>query len=212
MNIFKDMQNDILTANQLELLPLIREFSRDYYLAGGTAIALYLGHRRSIDFDLFTSEQIKKRTIKKTLDRFAHPVSDILFEDPEQLHIIINAVKVTFFSYPYPVVAKTDFDQIIKMPDLLTLSAMKAFALGGRAKWKDYVDLFFLLRDHFSLQQISEQAKRIFSAFFNEKLFREQLCYFQDIDYSEEVDFVTPAFSGDEIKRFLTDAATTPFR
>ena len=96
-------------------------------------------------------------------------------------------------------------------PDLLTLSAMKAFALGGRAKWKDYVDLFFLLRDHFSLQQISEHAKGIFGAFFNEKLFREQLCYFQDIDYSEEVDFVAPAFSSDEMKQFLTEAATTPF-
>jgi hypothetical protein len=42
------MRKDILTANQIRLLPLIREFSREYYLVGGTAIALYLGHRRSI--------------------------------------------------------------------------------------------------------------------------------------------------------------------
>jgi hypothetical protein len=46
------MHRDILTAKQVELLPLIGEFSRDYYLVGGTAIALYLGHRRSIDFDI----------------------------------------------------------------------------------------------------------------------------------------------------------------
>ena len=205
------MHRDILTPNQLELLPLIHEFSGDYYLAGGTAIALHLGHRRSIDFDLLTTGRIKKQRIRKTIGRFAHPVSDILFEDSEQLHVMINAVRVTFLAYPYPVVPKEDFDRGIRLPDLPTLAAMKACALGGRAKWKDYVDLFFLLRDHFSLGQISEYAKGLFGAFFNEKLFREQLCYYQDIDYSEKVDFITPAVSDDEIRQFLTSAATTPF-
>ena len=97
------------------------------------------------------------------------------------------------------------------MPDLLTLSAMKAYALGGRAKWKDYVDLYFLLRERFSLRQISDQAKHVFGSYYNEKLFREQLCYFQDIDYSESVDFASMVVNEDEIKRFLTDVATTAF-
>lgn len=56
------MHGDILTAKQVKLLPLIREFSRDYYLVGGTAIALYLGHRRSIDFvDQSVSDDEVKR-------------------------------------------------------------------------------------------------------------------------------------------------------
>ncbi|MFH1159295.1 MAG: hypothetical protein V1721_10535, partial [Pseudomonadota bacterium] len=57
----------------------------------------------------------------------------------------------------------------------------------GRAKWKDYVDLYILLRDHFSLAQISEKSKDIFGAYYNEKLFREQVCYFQDIKQIKEV-------------------------
>lgn len=97
------------------------------------------------------------------------------------------------------------------IPDLLTLAAMKAYALGGRAKWKDYVDLYILLRDHFSLAQISKKSKDIFGVYYNEKLFREQLCYFQDVDYSEKVDFVVQPISDGEIKKFLTDVATTPF-
>jgi len=205
------MHRDILTANQVKLLPLVKEFSRDYYLVGGTAIALYLGHRRSIDFDLFTSGRIKKQSIKRLIDRHKFPVSHILFEDSEQIHLVIHDVKLTFFSYPYRIDAPVDFDQIIHMPDLLTLAAMKAYALGGRAKWKDYVDLYILLRDHFSLAQISEKSKDIFSAYYNEKLFREQLCYFQDVDYSEKVDFVVQPVSDEEIKQFLTDVATTPF-
>lgn len=104
-----------------------------------------------------------------------------------------------------------DFEQIILIPDILTLAAMKAYALGDRAKWKDYVDIYFLLRDHFSLAQISEKSKDFFSAYYNEKLFREQLCYFQYVDYSEKVDFVVQAVSDEEIKQFLTDIATAPF-
>ena len=205
------MFKNILTANQLKLLPLVREFSRDYYLVGGTAIALHLGHRRSIDFDLFTSGQLKKQSIKRTIDRHQCPVSEVLFEDSEQLHLVVHDVKLTFFSYPYQIDAPVDFEQIIHMPDLLTLAAMKAYALSSRAKWKDYVDLYILLRDHFSLAQISEKSKDLFGVYYNEKLFREQLCYFQDVDHSEKVDFVVQAVSDEEIKQFLTDIATAPF-
>jgi hypothetical protein len=51
------MFDNILTTNQKKLLPLIKKFSLDFYLVGGTAIALHLGHRRSIDFDLFTEKK-----------------------------------------------------------------------------------------------------------------------------------------------------------
>jgi hypothetical protein len=205
------MRRDILTTKQIELLPLIREFSSDYYLVGGTAIALYLGHRRSIDFDLFTSSTIKKQFIKRKIDLHRYPVDQILFEDSEQIHFVINSVKITFYSFPYPIKAVLDFEKIIMIPDLLTLSAMKAYALGGRAKWKDYVDLYFLLKDRFTLRDISLQANNVFGSHFNEKLFREQLCYFQDVDYSESVDFVSAVIGEDEIKKFLADVATTAF-
>jgi len=205
------MHRNVLTTEQIDLLPLIKEFSSDYYLVGGTAIALYLGHRRSIDFDLFTSSMVKKQSIKRKIDLFRYHVDQILFEDSEQIHFMINGVKITFYAFPYQIDAVVNFDQIIKIPDLLTLSAMKAYALGGRAKWKDYVDLYFLLRDKFSLQQISRRAKNIFGSYYNEKLFREQICFFQDVDYSESVDFVSAVVNDDEIKKFLTDVATTAF-
>jgi len=72
-------------------------------------------------------------------------------------------------------------------PDLLTLAAMKAFTLGMRAKWRDYTDLYFILKNHYSINEIIEKAKKIFGNAFNEKLFRSQLAYFKDIDYREEI-------------------------
>ncbi len=66
------MHSEILNDRQRELLPLMAQFRREYYLVGGTAIALYLGHRRSIDFDLFKPGAINH---KRNLDKIA--VQDI---------------------------------------------------------------------------------------------------------------------------------------
>ena len=73
---------------------------------------------------------------------------------------------------------------------------MKAFALGKRAKWKDYVDLYFIFKKH-SLSSVISKTKEIFGAEFNEKLFREQLSYFDDIDYSETIDYL-PGFETED--------------
>lgn len=98
------------------------------------------------------------------------------------------------------------------MPDLLTLSAMKALSLGGRAKWKDYVDLYFLLNFHCSLNKIELKAKDLFGDAFSTKLFRQQLSYFKDIDYTEEVFYtIGEKPSQKEIENFLMDVATTKF-
>ncbi|MCK4359847.1 MAG: hypothetical protein KAW92_14135 [Candidatus Cloacimonetes bacterium] len=59
-NIFQ-FHREILTQKQVELLRLIKVFQREFYLVGGTAVALHLGHRRSIDFDLFKAGQLRKR-------------------------------------------------------------------------------------------------------------------------------------------------------
>jgi hypothetical protein len=61
------MHTEILTSEQVKILPLISDFSRDFGLAGGTAIALHIGHRQSLDFNLFT----KKEEIKKALVEFS---------------------------------------------------------------------------------------------------------------------------------------------
>ena len=119
---------------------------------------------------------------------------------------------MTFFCYPFSIKAKVNFNDIIKMPTLLDLAAMKALALGGRAKWKDYVDLYFLFKDYCNFKEVSAKAKEIFEGSFNPKLFREQLTYYKDLDYSEDVDYM-PGFevTDEEIKAFLTETAVKDF-
>ena len=85
------------------------------------------------------------------------------------------------------------------MPDLLTLTAMKAFALGGRNKWKDYVDLYFILKGKFTVSEIAKKAKELFAGEFNEKIFRNQLAYFDDMNYAEVVEFMPGFEVGDAV-------------
>ena len=189
------------------LLPLLTQFRREYYLVGGTAIALHLGHRRSVDFDMFKAATINH---KKNMDRIvaAGVGYQVTRRVTEQMNLIVNGVKLTFFQYPFPVIPEDRFKDVFRMPSLISLAAMKAYALGRRSKWKDYVDLYFLLTRHFSLSDVVEKSTELFGELFSEKLFRAQLSYFADVDYTEKVEYLVPSPpSDDEVKATLTRIA-----
>lgn len=96
-----------------------------------------------------------------------------------------------------------------RLPSLLDLAAMKAYALGRRSKWKDYVDLYFLLTGHFTIAEISHRAEELFGELYSEKLFRSQLCYFEDVDYSEEVEYIiSNPPTEEQIQNTLTELAS----
>ena len=201
------MHLEILNQNQKELLPFISQFKREYYLVGGTAIALHIGHRESIDFDLFKLASLRKNDIYKKISK--SKIKYIFgYENYEQLNLILNNVKFTFFSFPHKIPTNSEIKGIIKMPDLLTLAAMKAFALGRIAKWKDYVDLYFILKDYYSFIEITEVASLLFGDQFSKKLFEMQLGYFKGINYDEEVTYLIPnPPTEQEIQDFLIDVS-----
>jgi hypothetical protein len=199
------MHKEILTKRQAELLAVIKSFAKDFYLVGGTAIALHIGHRHSIDFDLFTHKNFDNNIIRRKIKKQVK-IDKFLYTETNQLNLIVNKVKLTFFKYDFKIDCDQKFGDIIKMPDLLTLAAMKAYALGMRAKWKDYVDLYFIIKDFYPLEKIIKKAKQIFGREFNERIFRTQLSYFNDVDYREEVVYL-PGFAvkDDEVKKTLIE-------
>ena len=204
------MYPDILTDTQKALIPHFELFAKEYYLVGGTAIALYLGHRRSIDFDLFTYNKIKLKSIKKWKDDLPVTPINTIYESSDQIHFIIGNVKVTFMQFPFQLKSANHIHGL-SMPSLLSLAAMKAYALGGRAKWKDYLDLYFIMKDHYSIKEIIKKAGDIFGSAFNSQLFRQQLSYFDDINYTEKVEYIGEPLEDEIIKVFLTDKSFSPF-
>ncbi|HAZ16595.1 MAG: hypothetical protein A3H59_03415 [Candidatus Jacksonbacteria bacterium RIFCSPLOWO2_02_FULL_43_9] len=183
------MHKEILTDEQVALLPLLKYMRKEYGLVGGTAIALHIGHRESIDFDLFSNKEFRTSALKKKIERVVK-ISHVIVDKSGELTFLVGDVKVTFYHYPFDIAYTEDFEGIIKMPNLVTLAAMKAYALGRRAKWKDYVDLRFIMKGYHSLQEIVQQAESIFGTQFNSKLFRIQLAYFDDVKYDEKVVFM----------------------
>jgi len=199
------IHKQVLNDKQLELLPLLHKFYK-FYLAGGTALALQIGHRKSIDFDLFSKEEIDKNAILKVLDQ--RKVNQIIVDSIDEFTFVYDGVKLTFLNFPFRIEEFVDLE-FVKAVDFLTIAAMKAYALGRRAKWKDYVDIYFIIQKE-SINSIIHKAEELFGNLFSEKLFRSQLCYFEDIDYSEKVDFVADHEVNDEqVKETLKRIAVT---
>lgn len=199
------INKEILTENQIKLLPVLKTFSRSFGLVGGTAIALQIGHRRSVDFDMFSLSKFNNTRIKNKILESVK-IDEILVNRLDELTFVARGVKLTFFRYIYEITYSVNLDPRIKMPDLLTLAAMKAFALGQRSKWKDYVDLYFIMRDFCGISEIVKKGEELFGGEFNDKLFAMQVGYFDDIRYNEAVEFM-PGFEvpEEEIKNKLIE-------
>lgn len=192
------MHEEILTETQSKLLSIVKLFSKKFGLVGGTAIALHFGHRESLDFDLFSFNGFNNYSIKtKITENVA--IDTVLANKKGEYTFLIDVVKFTFFQFPYKINFSESLRDIVKLPDILTLAAMKAFALGRRAKWKDYVDLYFILKAHHTISEITTKGVEIFGNEFNEKIFRTQLAYFEDIDYSEKIIYKKGFSTDDEI-------------
>ncbi|QQR78372.1 MAG: nucleotidyl transferase AbiEii/AbiGii toxin family protein [Candidatus Moraniibacteriota bacterium] len=194
---------DILSEQQKTLLPLLQKFRTDFGLVGGTAIALHIGHRASIDFDLFTAEPLRTDALRRDIIAFGKNIRTLV-DTPEEYTVLTDGVKLTFLRYPFALEYPVLWDDTARLPELLTLASMKAYALGRRAKWKDYVDICFILETRHSLREIADRAESIFGEEFNEKNFRSQLAYFDDVDYSEAVMY-RPGFekNDEDIKKML---------
>jgi len=199
LNYFlNNMHKEVLNENQINLLPLLKKFNKNFGLVGGTAIALYLGHRQSIDFDLFSTKSIKSTDIRRKIIK-TNKIDRVLINEKDEYTIIVEGVKITFLHYPFKIKFNKKLSNVIQIPDLLTLASMKSYALGRRAKWKDYVDLYFIMEKKYSIKSVIKKTKQIFGKEFNEKIFRAQLSYYKDIDYTEKVAYVNNSKISDKL-------------
>ena len=86
------MHTEILSREQQALLPWVKQFKREFYLVGGTAISFYLGHRKSIDFDLFKSKSVVPSKYMNAVRESGFAYS-VLFRDTDQIHFLVNGIK-----------------------------------------------------------------------------------------------------------------------
>lgn len=183
----------------------LRAFSESYVLGGGTAIMLQIGHRRSYDFDCFTEQDLSSTILQKAVrvlgkaTRKKTKVEDILTV------ITPEAVEVTFVSYPYELLRPPIQSPSLPIFHLDDLVANKAYVVGRRNTWRDYVDLFFFLKWHlYDLGKIISLSKQKYEGEFNDRLFLDQLTYYEDVEVVDTV-FLKESYTPEEIKSFLSD-------
>jgi hypothetical protein len=115
-----------------------------FYLAGGTAAALQLGHRISVDLDFFTSEPLDARQLLQRARRVG--TFDLQTESQGTLIGTLQGARVSFFNYPYPLLEPTPSLCGVRIASLVDIGLMKLTAASQRGSRKDFVDLFFICR------------------------------------------------------------------
>lgn len=193
---------EALTDPQKKVFPQLEKFAKLGNLVGGTALTLQLSHRRSYDFDIFLPKPLPKSLPVKVRNVFGH-ISIIRDTFEEFTFTTSSGLKITFFEYPFKNLYPFIDTGSIKIADWQDIALDKAHTIGRRAEYRDYVDLFFILSEKkISLDFLIQNAGRKFGDLFAEKLFLQQLVYFDDIDIVP-VEYLDKKYQPEEIKAFF---------
>lgn len=197
------MYFECLNRKQIKVLKKLGFLGKQgFYLAGGTALALQLGHRRSMDLDFYTK---KKFDYKKLREKLKEKFKEVIFIQGEEdtLIVKIDQVAASFFRYPYPLIFPTiESDDFPPMASTKDIAAMKVIAIADRGIKRDFYDIYFLLKE-FSLEKIFKWVKKKYPEFNIYSAVRG-LTYFDDAEtkYQRRVYLFEYVF-WPEVKKFL---------
>ncbi|GMR23348.1 MAG: hypothetical protein BMS9Abin37_1768 [Acidobacteriota bacterium] len=174
---------EVLDDTQQRVMTLLASFveHHGFYLAGGTGLALRLGHRKSVDFDWFRNESFDPVALRSEMRKTMEIME--LASAPGTLHASIDQVRVTFLAYDYPLLEKPEsFPELaiaIASPD--DLAAMKLAALLQRGERKDLYDIDILMLEHGPLKDLLGAFERKFEFEGTGSLLRA-LTYFDEAE------------------------------
>jgi len=172
----------ILPEVQLRLFETLsgQSFIKDFYLAGGTCLALQIGHRQSIDFDFFIPADFDTALIVNTLSQIGVYERDN--EEKNTVNGSLNGVRISFFGYRYGIIDEFINFNNIRIAGLKDIAAMKLEAIAGRGSKKDFIDMFFLLQ-HYSLKDmLSFHNLKYGTGLSNHYHLLKSLVYFADAE------------------------------
>ena len=154
------MFTDVLSAEGTATLASLAasELTKDFYLAGGTALALQFGHRRSIDLDWFTPQPFEPGDLLLQLQNS----DDITISQQTAgtLHIVFKDTRVSFFHYPYPLIEPLAVLNGVRMAGPVEIGLMKIIAIANRGSRKDFYDLYQIVKRVEPLQSLFGRLPR----------------------------------------------------
>jgi hypothetical protein len=195
---------EVMPLSQQKMLHRLGTIARDrgFYLAGGTALAIQVGHRRSVDLDWFSGSAIDPMALAADLKGAGVPL-DVTDLEEGTLHGKAEGVKLSFFEYRYPdLVPPVEWPEYdVRLAGLEDLASMKLSAVGGRGSRKDFIDIFALGRERFTLDEMLEFYGRKYGVSdLGHTLYA--LSYFDDAEQDDTPEMLWPIEWG-EVKRAI---------
>lgn len=173
----------------------------DFYLAGGTALALYLGHRISGDLDFFSEINFDETILIQKLSR----LGKLSLEKKSEQTItgVLDGVKVSFIGYNYPLLAAFKNLNGAKIADISDIACMKIDAIASRGTKRDFVDIYFIVKEGRSLQEILDLFKEKYASLgYNMVHVAKSLVYFEDAE-NDAMPRMLASVSWEDVKQFF---------
>lgn len=184
------MHYEILDSKRLPFLEKLKNLNDRFFLAGGTGLALQIGHRISADFDFFCLSDFDTVGLFAELEKILAGMEIKKIQEEENtLSILADSVKLSFFKYPHALADDLVVGKNIKIASIADICLMKLATIVSRAAEKDYVDLYFIFNGgKIDLRNaLAKMEKTI--PFLDETLVLKSLVYFKDLK-PEPINFV----------------------
>ncbi len=199
----------ILDDQRINVLPKLLPFRElGFYLAGGTALALQIGHRDSIDFDFFCLDSFDTTSLFSKIEQqfFGHNILR-LQDELNTLEIVVDdVIRLSFMTYKYQLIEPVISTDFFDLASIVDIGCMKLSAITSRTAYKDYVDLYFILNE-VSLQTLIDSL-RVKLPTLDPSLALKSLVYFDDITPEEILYKINPV-DIEVIKSFLIEQVKT---
>lgn len=202
------MFEQVLSGNTKKSLALLGESGllKNAYLAGGTALALQIGHRISVDFDFFTAKEFDEKIL---VQRIKKMIPEFSLERMEWRTILGNIGRTRFslFFYNYPLLFKPHDFLRVKMADIKDIAPMKIAAIADRGTKRDFIDLYFMTEKEkiLSLEEALELYDKKFKLLKQNKMhILKSLCYFDDAEKGK-IPKMIKDISWKEVKKKIKD-------
>jgi len=195
---------EILPVEQRALLETLSdlEWLEEFYLAGGTGLALQLGHRQSLDFDFFSEREIDNQDILwrcQEIGKF-----ELFSEDKNTVIGALNEVRISFMTYPYSLLEDYIRHHRMRIASVMDIAMMKLEAISSRGSKKDFVDFYFLNRTIGLNELFSAHAKKYGEDHSNRYLLHKSLVYFNDAE-NQPMPVMIDKVSWEEIKTAIIE-------
>lgn len=193
------------TQSVLESIKGIPDLQR-FYLSGGTALSLQLGHRESEDLDFFIKNPFHPQTLQRKLLQYGK-LEDVMLDDGT-LNVFMDGVKLQFLYYPYDLLETFIPWNGIYLSSVIDIACTKLITISDRGSKKDYIDLYMVLQKVSLQELLGKLEEKYKNVEYNLPHILKSLVYFNDAD-GQPMPKMHTNLTWEHVKEFVVEQVKT---